>query len=104
MKHVSLLSAFCLLCLTTPAQEWAPIGALWHYTEKFSVWNPPIEIDYIKIESIKDTIIADKVCKKLTKRHNLCCTDRPDVEFMYSENNQVFFYDTHFNSFQLLYD
>jgi len=103
MKTLSLLFATCLFWQTSIAQEWAPIGAKWHYTERFFGWNP-IEIDYIKIESVKDTIVAGKSCKKLTKRHNIGCTDRPDIEYMYSENDQVFFYDTSFNAFQVLYD
>lgn len=95
--------AVCLSGLSTAAQEWAPIGARWHYTESFSFWNPIVR-DYIKIESVKDTVVAGKVCRKLTKRHNIGCSDRPDTEFMYAENNQVFIYDMNFSSFQILYD
>lgn len=103
MKTLILFFSFCFLWLTTTSQGWAPIGARWHYTENFSFWNPIVE-DYIKIESVKDTVVAGKVCRKLTKRHNIGCSDRPDIEFMYSENNQVFFFDTNFSSFQILYD
>jgi hypothetical protein len=62
------------------------------------------DTDYLKIESVKDTMVQNKLCRKLIKRHNLQCADRPNTEFMYSENNQVYFLDTIFNTFQLLYD
>jgi len=103
IKTFTLIVILCIYSLAVHAQEWAPIGAKWHYTERFSFWNP-IEIDYIKIESVKDTVVEGINCKKLTKRHNLGCTDRPDVEFMYSQNGKVYFYDSCFNTFQILYD
>jgi hypothetical protein len=103
MKTIKLIFIFVLFSLTGIAQEWAPTGATWHYTERFSFWSP-IEIDYIKIESVKDTVVEGITCKKLTKRHNIGCTDRPDVEFMYSQDDKVYFYDPGFGTFQILYD
>jgi hypothetical protein len=100
---IKLIFIFVLISMTGIAHEWAPVGATWHYTERFSFWSPK-EIDYIKIESVKDTLIEGITCKKLTKRHNIGCTDRPDVEFMYSQDDKVYFYDSGFNTFQILYD
>jgi len=43
-------------------REWAPIGAYWYYTWG-DVWGPPVE--YLRMESIKDTIVAEKNCRLL---------------------------------------
>ncbi|MGA3014080.1 MAG: T9SS type A sorting domain-containing protein [Bacteroidales bacterium] len=101
MKTLTISFGFLILSFLCGAQNWAPVGATWYYTEYFA-FSP--DINYIKIESFKDTIIQGKTCKELIKRHNLVCADRPDTEFMYSENNKVYFLDTIFNSFQTLYD
>lgn len=83
------------------AQDFAPIGSEWHYDEHFA-FSPTI--DYIKFMSEKDTLIYGEVCRKITKRHRLGCNDRPDVEFLFTRNDTVFFLDTVFNQFQILYD
>lgn len=67
------------------------------------MWNVYDE-DYIKFESVKDTMVLGKNCRKITKRHKLVCNDRPLNEYMYSENDTVYFYDPNFNDFQVLYD
>jgi len=98
----TIISCFLLLisCFSM-AQDWAPIGATWYYTEGFP-FSP--NIDYFKIESVKDTVILGKTCRKMVKRNILSCTDRPFTEYTYIENNKVYFLDTVFNSFQVLYD
>jgi len=82
-------------------QDWAPIGAVWHYDEQFAFAG---DIDYIKFESVKDTTVLGKLCKKITKRHRLYCYNRAEYEIMYSSNDTVYFYDLDFNGFQILYD
>ena len=81
-------------------QEFAPIGAEWHYNERFAFSG---DIDYIKFTSEKDTVIHGKSCKKITKRHKIYCFDRPDTEFLYTSNDTVYFFDATFNEFQNLY-
>lgn len=82
------------------AQEFAPIGAEWYYTEKFSYSN---DIDYIKFTAEKDTIINGRLCKEITKRHQAECNGRQNKEYLYSSNDTVFFLDTELNDFQILY-
>ncbi len=54
-----LIIALMTACLWGYAQyEFAPIGAQWHYNKQHS-YNPP-EAGYIKITSIKDSIINNK--------------------------------------------
>ena len=83
------------------SQNFAPVGASWYYDERFAFSNA---IDYIHFQSVKDTIIAGKNCQKITKRHYINCNFRPFDEYVYTQNDTVFFYDSTFNSFQILYD
>ncbi len=83
------------------SQDFAPIGSEWHYDEHFAFSS---HVDYIKFTSEKDTIIFGELCRKITKRHKLGCNDRPDIEFLFTRNDTVFFLDTVFNQFQILYD
>ncbi len=103
MKTLVIFSIVILLAMKGFTQEWAPVGAAWHYTEKFSFWSLNDE-DYIKYESEKDTVFMGINCKKIVKRHDVYCYQRPENEFMYSNNNKVYFYDPSFNEFQMIYD
>ena len=61
MKKI-LLIIVITFSIQANAQEFAPIGAIWHYSQK--TLNPNL-ISYKTIESISDTIIIGVVCKKL---------------------------------------
>ena len=87
--------------ITFYGQEFAPIGAEWYYNEQFAFSG---DINYIKFTSEKDTLIYGENCKKITKRHKIVCNNRPNTEFIFSRNDTVFFLDTAFNEFQILYD
>ena len=89
MKKFLLLKVLFFFALSGSAQDWAPIGAAWYYSEGFSFWNEYDE-DYIKFESVKDTLVEGKNCRKITKLHKIVCNDRPSIEYMYSENGKVF--------------
>lgn len=82
-------------------QNWAPRGATWYYSEKFAFSG---DINYMKFQSIADTIINDKRCSIIYKDRQLLCNARSDKEYMYSENDTVYYYDSVFNEFQILYD
>ncbi len=84
-----------------PYGEFAPIGAEWYYTEKFAFSG---DIKYIKIESVGDSLINGKLCKVLNKSTDIECQFRPLTEFVYTEDNKVYFYDSIFSEFQVLYD
>lgn len=93
---------FVLLFVITnlTAQDFAPVGAQWHYNERFAFSG---DIDFIKFTSEKDTLINGEMCRKIIKRHKLP-NNRPDTEFLFTRNDTVFFLDTAFNGFQILYD
>ena len=101
MKHFIFISVLIISTLKLLSQDFAPIGSEWHYDEHFAFSS---QVDYIKFTSEKDTLIYGEVCRKITKRHRLGCNDRPDVEFLFTRNDTVFFLDTVFNQFQILYD
>ncbi len=103
MKKISIIFIFCLFGIYAKSQEWAPVGAAWHYTEYFFM-PVTVDEDYIRFESVKDTLYHGVMCRKITKYHNVSCTDRPMVEYMYSQNGKVYFWDEHFGMFQELYD
>jgi hypothetical protein len=81
------------------AQEFAPTGAIWHYTQ----WtiNPNLT-SYKTIESIADTSINGIQCRKMIEVERYLDTTNVAYHYMYSENDSVFFYAE--NDFHLLYD
>jgi|AntAceMinimDraft_3_1070362.scaffolds.fasta_scaffold00904_3 hypothetical protein len=101
MKHTLILLILVGISLQNFAQDFAPIGTEWHWDERFAFSG---NIDFIKFQSEKDTLINDVLCKKIIKRHKIFCNDRPDVEYLFTRNDTVFFLDTIFNCFQILYD
>lgn len=101
MKQTLIVLILVGISLQNFAQDFAPVGAEWHWDERFAFSG---NIDFIKFQSEKDTLINDKICKKIIKRHKIFCNDRPDVEYLFTRNDTVFFLDTIFNSFQILYD
>jgi len=101
MKHTLILLILVGISLQNFAQDFAPIGTEWHWDERFAFSG---NIDFIKFQSEKDTLINDVLCKKIIKRHKIFCNDRPDVEYLFTRNDTVFFLDTIFNGFQILYD
>lgn len=81
--------------------DFAPIGAEWYYTERFAFSG---DIDYLKMISVKDTLIGGRSCRAIQKEGNLLCNGRPDTEYLYEENRILHFWDETFNRFQVLYD
>jgi len=90
---------FAILALQISAQDFAPIGALWHYDEGTA--NSEL-ISYETIESIADTMISTVSCRKLIKTSRYGLTPVLSDIFMYSRNDSVFFLAD--NEFHLLYD
>ena len=85
----------CLLC-----QEWAPIGATW-YLDAYDLFGYNKHVS--TLTSLKDTVIQGRTCK-LIYRDETTCLARPNNEFMYEENNQVFYYNFEREEFNLLVD
>ena len=101
MRRIIIISVFGLLWITSFSQDWAPIGAKWYYGEGFAFSG---DIDYILYTSEKDTTVKGQTCRKISKRHDCYCYDRPNFELMFSKNDSVFYYDNQLDTFQLLYN
>ncbi|MCB0762995.1 MAG: T9SS type A sorting domain-containing protein [Flavobacteriales bacterium] len=101
MKRFVSTVVVAISMITSCAQDFAPIGAEWYYNELFAFSN---NIDYIKFTSEKDTLMFGETCRKIIKRHKIECNDRPEIEYLFTRNDTVFFLDTIFNEFQVLYD
>ena len=101
MKKILLATIFCLPLLVLCGQEFAPISAEWYYDEQFAFSG---DINYIKFTVDKDTLIAGKQCRKITKRHKLICLNRQYSEYLYSSNDTIYFFDKPDNEFKVLYN
>jgi hypothetical protein len=84
---------FVFFTIMTYGQDFAPIGATWHYS--YQTINPNL-ISFEKIESISDTTINGIACRKLKSDTS------NEANYVYSKNDSVFVYKG--NSFNLLYD
>ena len=95
MKKLKLL-LLVFVSMYTTAQDFAPIGAVWYYTQYTS--NPKYQT-YRTFESIKDTVINGHACSKIIESiENV----EQNIQFMFSRNDSVFFFEN--NDFHLLYD
>lgn len=101
MKKIVLTVIMAISTITFYGQDFAPIGTEWYYDEQRAFSG---DINYIKFTSEKDTLIFGETCRKITKRHKIECNDRPEIEYLFTRKDTVFFLDTIFNDFQILYD
>ena len=97
MRSIFLV-ILALISIQIAAQEFAPIGAKWHYCQ--GTPNPEL-IAFKTIESISDTLIDGKGCRKLIEvsEYN---PPYMNLLLMYSSNDSVFVYED--GNFHLLYD
>lgn len=94
---LALLSSIC-----TPAQdspEWAPIGAVWHYT----FFNPSAGFSYLSVEVTGDTLINDTLAKvlKIYEPSGLTEFNTNNI-YLYQENDVIYYLVK--NRFTVLYD
>ena len=108
MKRSLLFMVFMIIAqLSIQAQDWAPIGAKWHYTY-IHFFSP--EVNYNVVESIGDTTINGQPCRILRSDKVACDIPYDNVNggaadfYMYDENGKVYFYNQDLNDFTILYD
>jgi len=80
------------------SQEFAPMGATWHYSSGGFMSNTYYPV---KIESLKDTIIMGIECRKTTARENFGFNN---ANYVYSSSNKVYLFDSHQQQFVKIYD
>lgn len=88
MKQILIL-LITMFSLQGFSQEWADIGALWHYTK--STIDPDLT-SYTTFESVSDTIINGMPCKHLIQVDRAYDTTAVYSHYMYSSNDSVFFF------------
>ncbi len=81
------------------AQDFAPIGAVWHYTHYTMYLD---YISYSKLESLKDTVIQGTSCRKLLHTKYDYESSTEEIHYMFRRNDSLFFYAA--DDFHLLYD
>jgi hypothetical protein len=98
MRKILLIISIALAAINNnQAQNFAPIGAKWYYTQ------PSInssEVTYTWFESIKDTIIMGQSCRKIIGE--VGCSWKAD--FVFDRNDSVFYYNSVLGEFCLLYN
>jgi len=98
---VSLL--FCINSICATAQvEWAPIGAKWYNTHQSG--DIPGLVEYFTYESVKDTMVGDKDCRKL-EIYYYAKDNEPiywGMELLHQDEEKVYTY--HSGDFHILYD
>lgn len=99
MKKTALLLILFACTLQINAQDFAPLGAIWHYTQ--GTVNPNF-ITYKTLESVSDTTIRGNECKKIIEVERYFDTTKVSYHYLYSANDKVFFYAD--DTFHLLYD
>lgn len=81
----------------TRGQNFAPVGAKWHYTQN-EFLGPGL--GYFSFESVKDTLVQGQPCRKIAGNSGCFWIS----EFMFDRNDSVFFYHPQREEFCLLYD
>lgn len=101
MKTRFLILMLILATCGLSAQNFAPIGAEWYYTEGFFMSG---DKNFLKIISVKDTLFHGKTCRQLVKTRDIWCNMRPETEYVYSEDSAIYFWQSDLTGFQKLID
>ena len=100
-KYSTLLLMFSwLLSVSSDAQSLLTDGFEWKYKHGYA-FTP--YFDFNKCSIVGDTIIEQQNCK-IYQRSKLTCDKRPEYEYMYERDNQIFYYNGVRERFELLYD
>lgn len=99
MNRIRLLfsAAFLTVVNLSFAQEFAPIGAEWHYTEGFAFSG---DINYLTIKSIKDTTINGKQSRRLDCKR--LCWNPSGRQYIHYTNDSLYYYYPVLDTFQLI--
>ena len=96
LQFVFILSV-ATLTTTANAQEFAPIGAVWYYSEGFAFSG---NIDYLMITSVKDSVIKGVNCQQL-HCDPLCGSPCGD-QFIFQSNDSLFHFNSALDTFELI--
>lgn len=101
LRYFLFIFIFLFITVTNYGQDFAPVGAKWHYS--FPEFSSPNQ-GYILIESVKDTTVLSKNAKKLNVTHFPPASSPTSLqsEVIFSDSNKVYLFV--YNQFRLLYD
>lgn len=96
----NIIVLIAIQVVTLGSQNLFVEGAEWYYTlSNFGSSN--IDVNRCYIEG--DTLIEDRSCLIYIQDH-ATCNGRPKRNYMYKENDKIYFFDQDDGSFKLLYD
>jgi hypothetical protein len=106
MKKTLLSLFFLSSALALSAQqEFAPIGAVWYHNENpFLILLPGHIWQHYRAESVADTVVLGRNCRKIVKNMAVICTSFDTVMLVHQHGDTVFLYDARLNDFQVLYN
>ena len=99
----SVLFSLSLILISSnlKSQSFAPLDATWHYEIRYAFAG---DINYTVFSSVGDTLINGRNCQTIEKSQTIQCYNELGVEYVYSSNDSVYYYNELFDSFFLLYD
>lgn len=103
MKKLNVLIFVMLLSGQVTGQNFAPVGAKWHFTE-FWAFSWPGEESYIMIEAVSDTVISGYLCTKLVLGGYYCGGYDGNPTYVFEEDSVAYFINTVTDSAEILYD
>ena len=103
MKRFSLSLTILLLSVQLSGQNFAPVGATWHFTELWA-FNWFFEQTFIKVEAVGDTVINGQPCTKLVLGGWYCDMFDQTPTYVYEEDSIVYFINGVTGSSEILYD
>ncbi len=103
MKRL-LIILLVTCCSPIYAQEFAPIGAQWYYSEQAG-GKAPENSEYIHYHVVKDTLVAGQHVRKITRTYYQYFGDTVTLEpiFVYQDGQTVYQYNPDKRSFGRLY-
>lgn len=97
---LSLSFVFAVAGSLAAQTEFAPIGAVWHYTGR-EIFSP--NTTFLRLESVGDTVVMNRSCRKL-EGHFFFNMPHFGALFLHQQGDSVLFYNPDLEDFELLYD
>lgn len=99
MKTLTSLLFFLFLSINLSlAQQFAPVGATWHFTQRS---GSVLSLNsFVKLHVEKDTLFQGINCRLIKKSKILSCHGRRPQEIVYESNDTVYFWDADLQQFQ----
>ena len=87
-----------IFAYNSSAQDFAPVGAKWHFGEGYAWSN---SVGFITYESIGDTIINNLPCRTLYKSTTTCCIPG-GIHFLHQSADSIFHFNPETETFNLI--